>query len=167
MKYPCVVLKGQNAKANIVSLAVAGQNQHQDAGTKIIHCAENTRSNIISKSISKNGGRSSYRGLVVGLPTINNCQSAVKCDALLFADSRSDTYPTINVKGDFQIEHEAAVSNISEEQIFYSMSRGIMAEKSQAMVINGFVGSFLEELPLEYALEINKLISHEMEGSIG
>jgi Fe-S cluster assembly protein SufB len=167
MKYPCVVLKGFNARANIISLAVAGQNQHQDAGTKIIHCAENTKSNIISKSIAKNGGRSSYRGLVVGLPTVKNCQSAVKCDALLFADSRSDTYPTINVKGDFQVEHEASVSNISEEQIFYSMSRGIMPERAQALVINGFVGSFLEELPLEYALEINKLISHEMEGSIG
>lgn len=167
MKYPCVVLKGFNARANIISLAVAGQNQHQDAGTKIIHCAENTKSNIISKSIAKNGGRSSYRGLVVGLPTVKNCQSAVKCDALLFSDSRSDTYPTINVKGDFQVEHEASVSNISEEQIFYSMSRGIMPERAQALVINGFVGSFLEELPLEYALEINKLISHEMEGSIG
>jgi Fe-S cluster assembly protein SufB len=167
MKYPCVVLKGFNARANIISLAVAGQNQHQDAGTKIIHCAENTKSNIISKSIAKNGGRSSYRGLVVGLPTVKNCQSAVKCDALLFADSRSDTYPTINVKGDFQVEHEASVSNITEEQIFYSMSRGIMPERAQALVINGFVGSFLEELPLEYALEINKLISHEMEGSIG
>lgn len=167
MKYPCVVLKGENARANIISLAVAGQNQHQDAGTKIIHCADNTKSNIISKSISKNGGRSSYRGLVAGLPTINNCQSAVKCDALLFADSRSDTYPTIKVKGDFKIEHEAAVSNISEEQIFYSMSRGIMPERAQSLVINGFVGSFVEELPLEYALEINKLIANQMEGSIG
>jgi Fe-S cluster assembly protein SufB len=167
MKYPCVVLKGENARANIISLAVAGQNQHQDAGTKIIHCADNTKSNIISKSISKNGGRASYRGLVAGLPTLKNCQSAVKCDALLFADSRSDTYPTIKVKGDFKIEHEASVSNISEEQIFYSMCRGIMPERAQSLVVNGFVGTFLEELPLEYALEINKLIANQMEGSIG
>lgn len=167
MKYPCVILKGKNSKATIVSLALADKKQHQDAGAKVIHCADNTSSNIISKSISKNGGRASYRGLVATKPGVTNCKTVVKCDALLFDDSQSDTYPTMKIKGDCNLEHEASVTNVSEEQLFYAMMRGLEPDKAQSMVVNGFVGTFVNELPLEYAIEINRLLKNEMEGSIG
>ncbi len=167
MKYPSVILKGENSKATIVSLAVADNVQHQDVGAKVIHLANNSCSNVISKSISKKNGRSSYRGLIAVAENVTGCKSAVKCDALLFDNAQSDTYPMIKIKGECDLEHEASVTNISEEQIFYATSRGITSEKAQAMVINGFVGTFINELPLEYAIEINKLLAHQMEGSIG
>ena len=169
MKYPCIILKGQHSQGQIVSIAVAGKDQHQDSGGKIIHCADDTRSNIVSKSISKDGGRSSYRGLLKVLKNLKNVYSRVQCDALLFDDiSESDTYPTIDVKSDAaDIGHEASVSKISDEQLFYAMSRGLSQQEAQALVVNGFIDCFVSQLPMEYAVEINRLINLEMEDSIG
>lgn len=169
MKYPCVVLKEPGARAQIISIAVAGKGQHQDAGAKVIHLAPNTTSNIVSKSISQKGGRTSYRGLLkVAQGAIGSC-SKVQCDALMLDDlSRSDTYPTVQVnESHVDVGHEAAVNAISEEQIFYMMSRGLTAAQSRALIVNGFIDAFVKELPMEYAVEINRLIAHEMEGSIG
>ncbi len=169
MKYPCIILKGKGAKGQIISIAVAGKGQHQDSGGKIIHLAEDTTSDIVSKSISKDGGRCSYRGLLKVAKNAHNAQSHVQCDALLLdRKSRSDTYPTIDVSNSSAtIGHEASVSKVSEEQIFYAMSRGLKADHAQALIINGFLEPFTKELPMEYAVEINRLIAHEMEGSIG
>ncbi len=169
MKYPAVILKGEGSKAQIISIAVAGKNQHQDAGAKVIHLAPNTRSNIIAKSISKDGGRASYRGLLKVVKGAYNAQATVQCDALLLdAQSRSDTYPTIDVKEQrVDIGHEASVSNVSDEQLFYLQSRGLTEQQARAMIINGFIDVFVKELPMEYAVEINRLIAMEMEGSIG
>lgn len=167
MKYPCVVLQGENSSANVISVAMANEGQHQDSGAKIYHIGANSKSNIISKTISKNGGRSSYRGLVQSSKNSYKSKSSVKCDALLFSNSRTDTYPKIDIQSNCNIEHEASVTNVSKEHIFYAMSRGLREEKCNALVLNGFVGDFIEELPLEYALEINRLLKHEMEGSIG
>lgn len=169
MKYPCIILKGEHSSGQIISIAVAGKDQQQDAGGKIIHCASNTTSNIVSKSISKDGGRSSYRGLLKVLKKAKNVTSRVQCDALLLDDiSRTDTYPTVDIMSDdVDIGHEASVSKISDEQLFYLMSRGFSAQKAQAMIVNGFIDCFVQELPMEYAVEINRLIDHEMEGSIG
>ena len=169
MKYPCVILKGREAKAQIISIALASNEQHQDAGGKVIHLAPDTRSNIISKSISKNGGRTSYRGLLKVSKNATNAHSRVQCDALLMDElSRSDTYPTVEVNNDSaDIGHEASVSKISDEQIFYLMSRGLSQAKARAMIVNGFIDAFVKELPMEYAVEINRLIAMEMEGSIG
>ena len=169
MKYPCIVLKGEKSKGQIVSIAVAGKDQHQDSGGKIIHLANNTTSNIVAKSISKQGGRSSYRGLLKVGKNLSGIVSRVQCDALLFDElSRSDTYPTVNIASDdVDIGHEASVSRISDEQLFYLMSKGLSAQQAQAMIVNGFIDCFVSMLPMEYAIEINRLIELEMDGSIG
>lgn len=169
MKYPCIVLKEPGAKGQIISIAVAGRDQHQDAGGKIIHLAPRTTSHIVSKSICKDGGRSSYRGLLAVVKGATQCTSRVQCDALLLDKaSRSDTYPTVDVREKMvDIGHEASVSSINEQQIFYLMSRGLSLAAARAMIVNGFIDTFVKELPMEYAVEINRLIAHEMEGSIG
>jgi Fe-S cluster assembly protein SufB len=169
MKYPCIILKGKESKGQIISIAVAGKGQQQDAGGKIIHCASDTTSNIVSKSISKDGGRTSYRGLLRVAKNLKNIQSRVQCDALLLDErSRTDTYPTVDIASDHvDIGHEASVSKISDEQLFYLMSRGFSAQQAQAMIINGFIDCFVKQLPMEYAIEINRLIEMEMEDSIG
>ena len=169
MKYPSVILKGDGAHAEIISVAYAKDNQHQDTGAKIIHLASNTTSNILSKSVSKKGGRTSYRGLVKLSKKAHNCQANVVCDALLFdEESRSDTYPTMEVGNSSCItEHEASVSKVSDEQLFYLMSRGHTEGESKSFIVNGFFEPFSKELPMEYAVELNKLLELEMTGSIG
>jgi len=169
MKYPCIVLKGERSKGQIISIAVAKNGQKQDSGGKIIHLASNTSSNIIAKSISKQGGRSSYRGLLKVAKNLNGIKSRVQCDALLLDEqSRSDTYPTVDIASeDVDIGHEASVSKVSDEQLFYLMSRGLTEQQAQAMIVNGFIDCFVQMLPMEYAVEINRLIDLEMENSIG
>jgi len=169
MKYPCIILKGEQSRGQIISIAIAGKDQQQDAGGKIIHLASNTTSNIVSKSISKNGGRTTYRGLLKVIAGLKNIVSRVQCDALLMDGlSRTDTYPTIDIKSDqVDIGHEASVSKINDEQLFYLMARGLSCEQAQAMIVNGFIDCFVKELPMEYAIEINRLIQMEMEDSIG
>lgn len=170
MKYPAVVLAGKNARAEILSIALASsENQVQDAGGKIIHLAPNTNSRIISKSISTKGGRSSYRGLVKVTKNAENCKSFVQCDALILDEtSRSDTYPRIDINNNaVDIGHEASVSKIGDDQLFYMMSRGIEDSQARTMIVNGFIEPFVKELPMEYAVEMNRLIELEMEGSVG
>jgi Fe-S cluster assembly protein SufB len=169
MKYPSIYLVGPKAHGEVLSIAFAGSDQHQDAGAKIVHAAPDTTSMIISKSISKNGGRTSYRGLIKVYPGAKNSKSSVKCDALLMDEkSRSDTYPTMEVdEKEVTIEHEATVSKVGEEQLFYLMSRGLSQDEATAMIVNGFFEPFTKELPLEYAVELNRLIQHEMQGSVG
>tara|TARA_Y100000588_G_scaffold393704_1_gene510761 strand:- start:689 stop:2014 length:1326 start_codon:yes stop_codon:yes gene_type:complete len=169
MKYPCIVLKGKQSRGQVISIAVAGKDQHQDSGAKVIHLADDTTSNVVAKSISKDSGRSSYRGLLKVAKNLKNIKSRVQCDALLFDEtSRSDTYPTVDIgSDDVDIGHEASVSKISDEQLFYLMSRGLSQQQAQAMIVNGFIDCFVSQLPMEYAIEINRLIEHEMEGSIG
>jgi len=169
MKYPSVYLMEPGAKGDVLSIAFAGKGQHQDAGGKMIHVAPNTTSTITSKSISKGGGRTSYRGHIKIYPGANNCKSFVKCDALLLdEDSRSDTYPYNDVDAEnVTLGHEATVSKVSDEQLFYLMSRGIRRAEAETMIVNGFIEPFTKELPLEYAVELNRLIQLEMEGSVG
>jgi Fe-S cluster assembly protein SufB len=169
MKYPAVILAGEGAHGEVLSIAFAGKGQHQDAGAKITHLAPNTTSQIISKSISKDGGRASYRGLLKVAPNAENVKSNVACDALLLDDkSRSDTYPYIEIENQNVIMgHEASVSKISEEQLFYLMSRGLTEDDANAMIVNGFLEPLVKELPMEYALEMNRLIQIQLEGSIG
>ena len=169
MKYPAVILKGENSHAEIISVAYAHKNQHQDTGAKVHHLASNTTSNILSKSISKDGGRTTYRGLVNISKKAQNCKSNVVCDALLFDESsQADTYPTMEVSNSTAItEHEAAVSKVSDEQLFYLMSRGHTESEAKALIVNGFFEPFSKELPMEYAVELNKLLELEMKGSIG
>lgn len=169
MKYPSVYMVEEGAHGEILSIAFSGANQHQDAGGKVVHLAPNTTSRIISKSISKNGGRSSYRGLLKVAKNATGCKSHVVCDALMLdSDSRSDTYPVIEVDAaDVTVEHEARVSKIGEEQLFYLMSRGLSEEEASAMIVNGFIEPLVKELPMEYAVEMNRLIQLQMEGSIG
>ncbi|MBI2996630.1 MAG: Fe-S cluster assembly protein SufB [Candidatus Melainabacteria bacterium] len=170
MKYPSIYLVGEKAHGEVVSVALAsGSNQHQDAGAKIIHAASNTTSVITSKSISCNGGRASYRGLLKVYKDVKNVKSKIKCDALMLDEkSRSDTYPTMEVnEKEVQIEHEATVSKIEDEKLFYLMSRGISEEQAKLMIVNGFMEPFVKELPMEYAVELNRLIELEMEGRIG
>jgi len=169
MKYPSVYLNGENAHGEVLSIAFAGVNQHQDAGGKIVHNAPNTTSKIISKSISKDGGRTSYRGLIKIGKNAKNSKSSVICDALILdEESQSDTYPYIEIDNDqVNIEHEATVSRIGEEQLFYLMSRGITELEASAMIVNGFIEPLVKELPMEYAVEMNKLIQLQMEGSVG
>lgn len=169
MKYPCVYLVGEGAKAEILSIAFAGDGQHQDAGAKVIHAAPNTSSRITSKSISKAAGRSSYRGMVKVYPAAINSKVSVECDALLLDEaSRSDTYPTMEIDADeVRIEHEARVSKVAEEQLFYLTSRGLTEDEARLLIINGFIEPFTKELPMEYAVELNRLIELEMEGSVG
>jgi Fe-S cluster assembly protein SufB len=169
MKYPAVILKGEGAHGEVLSIAFAGKGQHQDAGAKITHLAPNTTSQIISKSISKDGGRASYRGLLKIIEGADNVKSNVVCDALLLDDaSRSDTYPTIEVDAkNVTMGHEASVSKIGEDQVFYLMSRGLNEDEANAMIVNGFIEPLVKELPMEYALEMNRLIQIQLEGSIG
>ncbi|HHQ48178.1 MAG TPA: Fe-S cluster assembly protein SufB [Acidobacteria bacterium] len=169
MKYPAVILAGEGAHGEVLSIAFAGTGQHQDAGAKMIHLAPNTTSRITSKSISKDEGRSSYRGLVKVVPNATGCKTQVECDALLIGDAaRSDTYPTMEIAEQaVQVEHEARVSKLGDEQIFYLQSRGIDEDQARLMIVNGFIEPFVRELPMEYAVELNRLIELEMEGSVG
>lgn len=169
MKYPSVYMMGKGARAEILSIAFAGRGQHLDAGGKAIHSKPHTSSRIISKSISKDGGRSSYRGLVQVADEAEHSKSNVVCDALLLDEkSRSDTYPYIEIDADdVSIGHEATVSKIGDEQLFYLMSRGLSEEEAQTMVVSGFIEPLIKELPMEYAVEMNRLIQLQMEGSIG
>ena len=169
MKYPSCYLVGPNAHGEILSMAFAGKNQHQDAGGKIIHVAPHTSSIITSKSISKDGGRASYRGLLKVHKGADDVRSNVVCDALLLDEqSRSDTYPYIEIdEEDVTIGHEASVSKVGEEQLFYLMSRGLTEEEATSMVVSGFIEPLVKELPMEYAIEMNRLIQLQMEGSIG
>jgi Fe-S cluster assembly protein SufB len=169
MKYPSCYLIGPGAHGEILSMAFAGEGQHQDAGGKVIHVAPHTSSKVTSKSISKGSGRSSYRGLLKGYKGANDVRSSVVCDALLLDDtSRSDTYPYIEIdEDDVTIGHEASVSKVGEEQLFYLMSRGLSEEEATTMVVSGFIEPLVKELPMEYAIEMNRLIQIQMEGSIG
>jgi len=169
MKYPAVYMMGPKAHGEILSIAFAGNGQHQDAGGKVVHAAPDTSSKIISKSISKDSGRASYRGLLKVAKGAENSRSNVVCDALLLDEaSRSDTYPYIEIEEDnVSIGHEASVSKIGEEQLFYLMSRGIGEEEASAMIVGGFIEPLVKELPMEYAVEMNRLIQLQMEGSIG
>ncbi|SEH11494.1 Fe-S cluster assembly protein SufB [Thermoleophilum album] len=169
MKYPSVYLLGRRAHGEILSIAFAGRGQHQDAGGKIIHAAPETTSNIFSKSISKDGGRASYRGLLEIAKGARGARSKVVCDALLLDEhSRSDTYPTIRIKEDeVDVGHEATVSKVGEEQLFYLMAHGIPEEEASKVIVNGFIEPIVKELPMEYAVEMNRLIELQMEGSIG
>jgi Fe-S cluster assembly protein SufB len=169
MKYPSVYLMGEGAHGEVLSIAFAGKNQEQDTGGKVIHAADNTSSVITSKSISKDGGTASYRGQVKVGEELRNVRSHVVCDALLLdKDSVSNTYPYMDINSDdVSIEHEARVSRISEEQLFYLMSRGMDEEEASMMIVNGFLDPLVKQLPMEYAIELNRLIELEMEGSIG
>jgi Fe-S cluster assembly protein SufB len=169
MKYPAVWMLGEHAKGETLSVAFAGEGQHQDAGAKMVHAAPNTSSTIVSKSVARGGGRTSYRGLVQVLEGCHGAKSTVKCDALLVDDiSRSDTYPYVDVReDDVAMGHEATVSKISEDQLFYLMSRGMTEDEAMAMIVRGFVEPIARELPMEYALELNRLIELQMEGAVG
>ena len=169
MKYPSVFLKGPGSRADILSLAYAGPGQYQDAGAKAIHLAPNTSSNIVSKSISRGGGHTSYRGLLHVAQQAKNSKAKVRCDALLLdPESRSDTYPTNDVRtSDVQIEHEAVVSKIGDEQLFYLRSRGLSELDATSLIVSGFIEPIAKELPMEYAVELNRLIQLEMDGSVG
>ncbi|WP_026917878.1 Fe-S cluster assembly protein SufB [Gordonia shandongensis] len=169
MKYPAVWLTGEHAKGEVLSVAFAGEGQHQDTGSKMVHLAPHTSSNIVSKSVARGGGRSSYRGLIKINPGAHGSRSTVECDALLVDQiSRSDTYPYVDIReDDVTMGHEATVSKVSDDQIFYLMSRGLSEEEAMAMVVRGFVEPIAKELPMEYALELNRLIELQMEGSVG
>ena len=169
MKYPAVYMMEPGARGEILSIAFATAGQHQDAGAKLVHAAPNTSGRIVSKSISKNGGRSSYRGLVRVEPGAKKSRSSVVCDALILDDiSRSDTYPYIEIEEqDVSIGHEASVSKIGEEQLFYLMSRGLTEAEASTMIVGGFIEPLVKELPMEYAVEMNRLIELQMEGSVG
>jgi hypothetical protein len=169
MKYPSVYMMGKGAHGEILSVAFAGKGQHQDAGAKVVHGAPYTTSTITSKSISKDGGRTSYRGLLKVYEGMEGCKSNVRCDALLLDEqSRSDTYPYIEVEEDnVQIGHEASVSKIGEEQLFYLMSRGLTEAEAATMIVSGFIEPIVKELPMEYAVEMNRLLQLQMEGSVG
>jgi Fe-S cluster assembly protein SufB len=169
MKYPAVWLLGEHAKGETLSIAFAGEGQHQDAGSKMVHAAPRTSSTIVSKSVARGGGRTSYRGLVQINEGAYGSKSTVRCDALLVdAVSRSDTYPYVDVReDDVSMGHEATVSKVSEDQLFYLMSRGLSEEEAMAMIVRGFVEPIARELPMEYALELNRLIELQMEGAVG
>jgi Fe-S cluster assembly protein SufB len=169
MKYPACWLMGEHARGETLSAAFAGEGQHQDTGAKMVHMAPHTTSSIVSKSISRGGGRSSYRGLVQVMPKAAHSASTVLCDALLVDQkSRTDTYPYVDVRvDDVQMGHEATVSKVSEEQLFYLMSRGMEETEAMAMIVRGFIEPIARELPMEYALELNRLIEMQMEGAVG
>jgi Fe-S cluster assembly protein SufB len=169
MKYPSVYLKEPGARAEILSVAFASAGQHQDAGAKVVHCAPHTSSRIVSKSISKNGGRASYRGLVKIEKGARQSKSNVVCDALILDPrSRSDTYPYIEIEEqDVSVGHEASVSRIGEEQLFYLTSRGLTEPEASTMIVSGFIEPLVKELPMEYAVEMNRLIQLQMEGTVG
>ena len=169
MKYPAVYLLGRHAKGETLSIAFAGEGQHQDAGAKMVHAAPDTSSTIVSKSVARGGGRTSYRGLIQINEGAHGAKSTVRCDALLVDTiSRSDTYPYVDVReDDVQMGHEATVSKVSDDQLFYLMSRGMTEEEAMAMIVRGFVEPIARELPMEYALELNRLIELQMEGAVG
>ncbi len=169
MKYPACILRGEGAKGVCISIAVAGKGQYQDAGARMIHEAPNTSSTIISKSIVRNGGVANYRGTVRHMPNAFNSKSHVECDTLMLDDiSKSDTIPTNEVRNaSSYIEHEATVSKVNEDQLFYLMSRGLSEKEATQMIIMGFIKPFSDELPMEYAVELNQLIKLDMEGSVG
>ncbi len=169
MKYPAVFMMGAHSKGETLSIAFAGEGQHQDAGAKMVHAAPYTSSTIISKSVARGGGRTSYRGLVQVQEGAHHSKSTVKCDALLIDTiSRSDTYPYVDVReDDVEMGHEATVSRISDDQLFYLMSRGLGEDEAMAMIVRGFIEPIARELPMEYALELNRLIEMQMEGAVG
>ncbi|AQQ15289.1 FeS cluster assembly protein SufB [Corynebacterium glaucum] len=169
MKYPAVWMTGEHARGEVLSVAFAGEGQFQDTGAKMVHLAPRTSSSVVSKSVARGGGRSAYRGLIQVNANASNSVSNVECDALLVDDiSRSDTYPYNDIRNDrVTLGHEAKVSKVSEEQLFYLMSRGIPEEEAMAMIVRGFVEPIAKELPMEYALELNRLIELQMEGSVG
>ncbi|MBV8370751.1 MAG: Fe-S cluster assembly protein SufB [Candidatus Eremiobacteraeota bacterium] len=169
MKYPAIYLMGEGARGEILSAAFAGEGQHQDAGAKVIHAAPNTTSVVTNKSVTAHGGKTTYRGLVEIHPGAAGAKTRVKCDALIMDDkSSSDTKPTMKIDEQRStVEHEASVSKIGEEQLFYAMSRGLSEADATAMIVNGFFDFFVKELPMEYAVELNRLIKLEMEGSVG
>src|SRR4051794_37727817 len=169
MKYPAVYLMGEHAKGETLSVAFAGEGQHQDAGSKMVHNAPYTSSSIVSKSVARGGGRTSYRGLVEVAPGSHHSKSTVRCDALLVDTiSRSDTYPYVDVReDDVAMGHEATVSKVSDDQLFYLMSRGMAEDEAMAMIVRGFIEPIARELPMEYALELNRLIELQMEGAVG
>ncbi len=169
MKYPSVYLMGERAHGEILSIAFANDGQHQDAGGKVVHAAPNTTSLITSKSISKGTGRTSYRGLIKIYPGMKKCKSTVRCDALILDETaRSDTYPYMEIdEHDVTIGHEATVSKVGEEQLFYLMSRGMTEQEATAMIVNGFIEPIVKELPMDYAIELNRLIQLQMQGAIG
>lgn len=169
MKYPAVYLMGEHARGETLSIAFAGAGQHQDTGSKMVHMAPHTSSSIVSKSVARGGGRASYRGLVQVMPEAVHSKSTVLCDALLVdTESRSDTYPYVDVRvDDVEMGHEATVSKVSEDQLFYLMSRGMEEAEAMAMIVRGFVEPIARELPMEYALELNRLIELQMEGAVG
>jgi len=169
MKYPGVILKGRKARGEVISIALANDGQHQDTGAKMIHAADETTSNIISKSISVGKGRSTYRGQVHIPKHLKGCKSNTECDALLInTNSRTDTYPAITVRGDDNsVQHEASVSKVSAEQIFYMMQRGLNEGEAMSLAVNGFVNDLVREFPMEYSVELKRLIDLEMEGAVG
>ncbi|OKL50074.1 Fe-S cluster assembly protein SufB [Boudabousia marimammalium] len=169
MKYPAVYLMGPHSRGETLSIAFAGEGQYQDTGAKMVHMAPHTSSSIVSKSVARNGGRSAYRGLVQVMARAHHAKSNVLCDALLVDQiSRSDTYPYVDVRtDDVEMGHEATVSKVSEDQLFYLMSRGMEETEAMAMIVRGFVEPIARELPMEYALELNRLIELQMEGSVG
>ncbi|HEY7589516.1 MAG TPA: Fe-S cluster assembly protein SufB [Candidatus Limnocylindrales bacterium] len=169
MKYPAIYLRGEGSTADIISVAVGGKGQHQDTGAKAIHLAPNTRSRIVSKSVSKDGGRATYRGSLKVAPGATGVVASVRCDALMLDDqSRSDTYPYIDIQeDDTTMTHEATVGKISQDQVFYLMSRGLTENEAQNLIVQGFLEVFTKELPMEYAIEFNRLVKLEMEGSLG
>ncbi|HRA07678.1 MAG TPA: Fe-S cluster assembly protein SufB [Propionicimonas sp.] len=169
MKYPAVYLLGEHSRGETLSIAFAGEGQHQDAGSKMVHAAPHTSSSIISKSVARGGGRASYRGLVQVQDGAHHSASSVKCDALLVDTiSRSDTYPYVDVReDDVSMAHEATVSKVSDDQLFYLRSRGMGEDEAMAMIVRGFVEPIARELPMEYALELNRLIELQMEGAVG
>ncbi|OGK18467.1 Fe-S cluster assembly protein SufB [Candidatus Roizmanbacteria bacterium RIFCSPHIGHO2_01_FULL_39_8] len=169
MKYPSVYLYGEGARGEVLSIAYAGKNQHQDAGAKMLHFAPRTSSRIISKSISKAGGRTSYRGLVQIMPGAKKSSVYVSCDALILDEkSRSDTYPYMKIKqNDVSIQHEATVEKLGEEKLFYLTSKGISKSDAEGLLVNGFIDPVVKEIPLEYSIELNRLINLEMSGSVG
>ncbi|MCZ4500720.1 MAG: sufB, partial [Marmoricola sp.] len=169
MKYPAIYLMGEHAKGETLSIAFAGEGQHQDAGAKMVHAAPHTSSSILSKSVARGGGRTSYRGLIQINEGAYGSKSNVLCDALLVDQiSRSDTYPYVDIReDDVSMGHEASVSKVSDDQLFYLMSRGMEQDEAMAMIVRGFVEPIAKELPMEYALELNRLIELQMEGAVG
>ena len=169
MKYPSIYMMEPGARGEVLSVAFASAGQHQDAGAKLVHCAPHTSSRIVSKSISKNGGRTSYRGLVRMCKGAKKSKSNVVCDALILDPrSRSDTYPYIEIEEqDVMVGHEASVSRIGEEQLFYLTSRGLTEAEAATMIVSGFIEPLVKELPMEYAVEMNRLIELQMEGTVG
>ena len=169
MKYPGVILRGRKARGEVLSIALANDGQHQDTGAKMVHAADETSSNVISKSVSIGEGRSTYRGLVQMPGYLKNCKNNTECDALLInSDSQTETYPAITVQGeDHSVQHEASVSKVSAEQIFYMQQRGLSEADAMSMCVNGFVNDLIREFPMEYSVELKRLIDLEMEGSVG